>query len=97
MTRNEMIKARLAAAKAQATKEKDSLDLTKGGIKCTYATGTGWVNKPEVVPFDNLQRAANYKVRGSGTGLTIEDAEAIWAKGQSLNGGRRAGARRKSS
>jgi hypothetical protein len=95
MTRNEMIKARLDAAKAQATKEKNCLDLTKGGIKCTYATGTGVPRKAETIPFDSLQRAANYKVRGSGSGMTIEDAEALFMRGQSLSGGRRAGTRKK--
>ena len=55
MTRNEMIKSRLAKAREQANKEKNCLDLSvKGGMNCTYATGTGYMRKPEVVSFSNL-------------------------------------------
>lgn len=98
MTRNEIIKARLAAAKAQADKEKNGLDLSvKGGMNCTYATGTGYMRKPETVPFSNLERAANYRTRGSAIKMDMEVAEALSMRGQNLNGGRRAGVRRKSS
>lgn len=97
MTRNEMVKARLAKARAQATYEKESLDLSvKGGMKCNYVTGTGHIRKPETIPFSNLERAANYRTRGSNSRMDMEVAESIFMRGQSLNGGRRAGTRTKS-
>ena len=97
MTRNEMIKSRLAKAREQANKEKNCLDLSvKGGMNCTYATGTGYMRKPEVVSFSNLERAANYRTRGSAIKMDMETAEALFMRGQNLNGGRRAGTRAKS-
>ena len=99
MKRNEKIKAQLEAARKQALYEKESLDLSpsgKGALKCSYATGTGYMRKPETVPFSGLERAANYRTRGSSSRMDMETAEALFMRGQSLNGGRRAGTRQKS-